>query len=919
MSTVPTTSMSNPADDDHPTRDDQPDPRAVAIHQELFFGGPKNSDALIAALGRLGFSLSEDDLDDLLDAGEIPHVVELTYGDESLLVALDSLLEDRVFTHRVTEGEIAAGVLAIEPDLKPLMVLTDAAPFDRLEDGSPIVEVFSGESVDPAGSLRVPAGTLSAARPGDLIGVGVGAGGLRIEPIGEVAAPPADLAARVIATFGSDDTQDDDTQDSDTEGSDTEDGDDGGLPVMLDELIWRLCHDDIMAFVEPLPPLTELLDSWGLVRSGDLVAPAGFDFSTWGVGPRLAELARNYELTDRQAAAVLVVRSVFLDVLRMLDEQLFASEPDVDAAGEPDVDAAGEPDVDASGEPDVDAAAGGSAGPKRGSSDLPLELADAAVAEAVFWETVGEGVKEAVALGTMVESWEPHATRRVRPALAWLRGKSLERLGSVLQAEAAFDESLSLDPTFVNAVIDMARYATDRGDAARAISLLERAGFSDDDPIVAQLRAYLPVERTDVGRNDPCWCGSGRKYKRCHLGRAELGPSEQAGWLYEKVVHFAHDAPQGELLLELAAIRAAALAGDPVAATSDRAVLDVTLFEGGVLAGFLKTRGMLLPAAEQILAAAWLLVERSVFEVIDTRPGTGVTLQDLRTGDTHDVPDVMLSRSVKKGDLACTRLLPVGDSVEIHSSVEPVPLHLLDRTLEVLGAADTPVDPFELITVLSARFAPPRLTTGEGDPLVLCAAEFEITPAGIDHVVAVLSERFETSDEPAALPDTTGAETRPISHWNVTTPASIGSRILASLTLTETRLQVTSSSERRFEEAMAVVRAADPAARVLSETRTPFAQVAAQRQSTADSTEELSPFADPTDPAIAEALAEVTADYENRWLDMDLPALAGLTPRQAAGDPTRREDLLRLLSSFEGFPSGPGTMDVSRLRAALKL
>lgn len=23
-----------------------------------------------------------------------------------------------------------------------------------------------------------------------------------------------------------------------------------------------------------------------------------------------------------------------------------------------------------------------------------------------------------------------------------------------------------------------------------------------------------------IGRNDPCWCGSGRKYKKCHLGRA---------------------------------------------------------------------------------------------------------------------------------------------------------------------------------------------------------------------------------------------------------------------------------------------------------------------------------------------------------------------------------------------------------------
>ena len=26
-------------------------------------------------------------------------------------------------------------------------------------------------------------------------------------------------------------------------------------------------------------------------------------------------------------------------------------------------------------------------------------------------------------------------------------------------------------------------------------------------------------ERPKIGRNDPCWCGSGKKYKKCHLGR----------------------------------------------------------------------------------------------------------------------------------------------------------------------------------------------------------------------------------------------------------------------------------------------------------------------------------------------------------------------------------------------------------------
>ncbi len=26
-----------------------------------------------------------------------------------------------------------------------------------------------------------------------------------------------------------------------------------------------------------------------------------------------------------------------------------------------------------------------------------------------------------------------------------------------------------------------------------------------------------PGPPRDLGRNEPCWCGSGKKYKRCHL------------------------------------------------------------------------------------------------------------------------------------------------------------------------------------------------------------------------------------------------------------------------------------------------------------------------------------------------------------------------------------------------------------------
>jgi preprotein translocase subunit SecA len=35
----------------------------------------------------------------------------------------------------------------------------------------------------------------------------------------------------------------------------------------------------------------------------------------------------------------------------------------------------------------------------------------------------------------------------------------------------------------------------------------------DGAPVVQQRR----VEAADqIGRNDPCWCGSGKKFKKCH-------------------------------------------------------------------------------------------------------------------------------------------------------------------------------------------------------------------------------------------------------------------------------------------------------------------------------------------------------------------------------------------------------------------
>ncbi len=84
---------------------------------------------------------------------------------------------------------------------------------------------------------------------------------------------------------------------------------------------------------------------------------------------------------------------------------------------------------------------------------------------------------------------------------------------------------------------------------------------------------------------------------------------------------------------------------------------------------------------------------------------------------------------------------------------------------------------------------------------------------------------------------------------------------------------------------------------------------------------------------LARLNTEISRQAQADWLDDNIPALGGLTPRQAAADPTRREQLERLLSEFDrhdersrqldldsdGVVGGPITYDTAALRRELGL
>ncbi|MEK7865033.1 MAG: SEC-C metal-binding domain-containing protein [Planctomycetota bacterium] len=160
---------------------------------------------------------------------------------------------------------------------------------------------------------------------------------------------------------------------------------------------------------------------------------------------------------------------------------------------------------------------------------MPLgvnKLADAAIALAEAWAPIAltERFRAELPLLLMVAGKPAEGQQRARdlirdyprsvPAL-FNAGKALIALGSaregteVVQRAMAFSQSRE-ERLWIREHLDSLAAALDQDDDAHAPRVFDDDATRDDEeagePIVAEAR---------VGRNDPCPCGSGKKYKKC--------------------------------------------------------------------------------------------------------------------------------------------------------------------------------------------------------------------------------------------------------------------------------------------------------------------------------------------------------------------------------------------------------------------
>jgi len=129
------------------------------------------------------------------------------------------------------------------------------------------------------------------------------------------------------------------------------------------------------------------------------------------------------------------------------------------------------------------------------------------------------------------------------------------------------------------------------------------------------------------------------------------------------------------------------------------------------------------------------------------------------------------------------------------------------------------------------------------------------------------------------------------------------------------RLVVETMAVERLRKLQAVVLEIVPDARLVDESTRPGA----------DTLGETGPDIPPHGAGAelsAEDIAAIVRQQEDRWLSERIPALGGLTPRQAVADPAAREELIALLDDVEWQDRrtpNAFSMDADRIRSELGL
>jgi hypothetical protein len=462
------------------------------------------------------------------------------------------------------------------------------------------------------------------------------------------------------------------------------------------------------------------------------------------------------------------------------------------------------------------------------------------------------------------------------------------------------------------------------------------------DPQVTIAQSPVHRDAPKVGRNDPCPCGSGKKYKKCHLAEASTpsalppspssaSPPSKAHRVDERIVHELHRYG-AERCLELLHA-AASMFGDPEKSLQLLMPWSVYAFavDGRTVADrFLEARAVRLSNEER----SWLEAQRSVWlsiwEVAGVDPGRSLTLRDLLTGEERCVAEVSGSRTAALRDTLLARVIDHrGESLlcgahprllgpeyadrvvqrcrkKLRLKKNVPPNRMLGSELQawLIGTWEE-----EVAELDAERAVPPRLHNTDGDPFLLTKDRFTIDRARGEEIRRALSSipgLDELEDGSYQLLRDGNALHK---DWDNT--------VIGRIELKEGQLMVETNSVRRANALRAQVEAALGALAThrLREHDDPLSSRQRGKPN--------APAHEPqTPPEMLTLLVAMKSKHYETWADTELPALSGQTPKHAARTKQGRarvDVLLREMENHEARLPLAERFDFSDLRRSLGL
>jgi hypothetical protein len=267
-----------------------------------------------------------------------------------------------------------------------------------------------------------------------------------------------------------------------------------------------------------------------------------------------------------------------------------------------------------------------------------------------------------------------------------------------------------------------------------------------------------------IGRNDPCHCGSGLKYKKCHLPMEDAvhaRPEPDRSVLHDfehqftkrvmtwAVERFPDDLDQVGDELPFLAEDAAGM----------KLLLRVLVFHyplrGSTLVEWYGSEHEGLSRRDRDWIAAQRASWISIWEVRETVPGKSMILADLLTGEQRLVQEAAGSRDVVIHDAIVGRVIDLGaDSILAGIHPQPLPPRLAAEAVEIvrkeLGAyvgiarlryyeaTLLLLDVWRELIEREQERGAPILVNGDGDPLLFVVDEYQVRDR--DAVVAAIGK-----------------------------------------------------------------------------------------------------------------------------------------------------------------------------------